>query len=247
MACCLGVSFARAGFFDEKASGWHWYQEPEMEALNTPEESQHKAIDKGMTATELVKAYQKKLEERLHMALVNPSYHNVMTYQKLQKELMDRAENFSRTWMQVVYHNPGLDHTLVSPVNHKARHLHLDQEKIEIANTIKNLSEDYGLFFFFSSQCAYCHQFAPIVKQFSNTYGWKVLAISADGGGIEGFKNVTKDNGLVQQWRVETLPALFAVNPHTGHVIPIAYGMTSLDEMEIRVMALMAQPQKDTQ
>jgi hypothetical protein len=34
------------------------------------------------------------------------------------------------------------------------------------------------------------------------------------------------------------MPALFAVNPNTGHVIPIALGMTSIDQMEIRIMSL---------
>jgi hypothetical protein len=35
------------------------------------------------------------------------------------------------------------------------------------------------------------------------------------------------------------LPALFAVNPKTGDVVPVAYGLTSLDQMENRIMTLL--------
>jgi conjugal transfer pilus assembly protein TraF len=248
MGFFINLPFAQAGFFGERTNGWHWYQAPDL-ALEEIIEANPRAnnVLPPMTATDIVKAYQKELEKRLHTAWVNPSFKNIEGYQRLQKDMMDRAENFSKSWMQVVYNNPELDHTIISPVNQKARHIHLDQEKREIAEKIKNLSENYGLFFFFSSNCEYCHQFAPIVKRFSETYGWDVLAISADGGRIEGFKNTTNDNGLLQTWGVQVLPALFAVDPNTGHVIPIAYGMTSLDEMEMRIMALIEETHKDNQ
>jgi conjugal transfer pilus assembly protein TraF len=152
--------------------------------------------------------------------------------------MIDRSKTFSEVWMQTVFQNPYLDHTLVSPVNQKARHIQLDLQKQQLKNLITNLSKDYGLFFFFGSNCEYCHGFAPIVKQFSQNYGWEVLAISVDGGALKEFPNPVKDNGLLQQWNVEMLPALFAVNPNTGHVIPIAYGMISLDQMETRIITL---------
>ena len=158
----------------------------------------------------------------------------------MQQDLMRRSEIFSKKWMQVVYQNPELDHTLVAPVNQKARHIYLDQEKEQRRLAIQNLKEDYGLFFFFSSDCDYCYQFAPIVRQFSKNYGWEVIAISADGGGIPGFQNIVLDNGLLTQWKVKVLPSLFAVNPKTGDVLPISYGLTSLDDMETRVMTLLS-------
>ena len=52
------------------------------------------------------------------------------------------------------------------------------------------------------------------------------------------FPNVQPDNGLAQAWGIRVLPALFAVNPQTREAVPVAYGLTSLDDMETRVMAL---------
>jgi conjugal transfer pilus assembly protein TraF len=228
-----------ASFFAGKSEGWHWYQDPNFES---PEEksSQKDVPDVSLlTPTEVIQSYQKVLEQKLHRALVYPTFKNIKDYQEMQQDLTRRSEMFSKKWMQVVYQNPELDHTLVAPVNQKAKHIYLDQEKEQRRLAIQSLKEDYGLFFFFSSQCDYCHQFAPIVRQFSETYGWEVIAISADGGTIPGFQNIVPDNGLLVQWKVKVLPSLFAVNPKTGDVLPISYGLTSIDEMENRVMTLL--------
>jgi conjugal transfer pilus assembly protein TraF len=123
-------------------------------------------------------------------------------------------------------------------VNHQARHIQIDQEKKRTQRTIQGLSQEYGLFFFFSGSCPYCHQFAPIVKRFSELYGWNVIAISLDGESIKEFPHAESDNGLFELWGIKSLPALFAVNPRTQEVVPIAQGLTSLDEMETRIMTL---------
>ena len=157
----------------------------------------------------------------------------------MQNDLMNRSKIFATVWMQNVFQNPELDHTLISPVNQQARHLHLDLGKERRRKTIQNLSQTYGLFFFFTGDCPYCHQFAPIVKLFADTYGWEVIAISVDGGSVAEFPNAQTDNGLFQSWNIKVLPSLFAVNPKTQETIPVAYGLTSLDDMENRIMALL--------
>jgi conjugal transfer pilus assembly protein TraF len=152
---------------------------------------------------------------------------------------MKRSKTFATVWMQNVFQNPELDHTLVSPVNQQGRHLQIDLEKNRTVNVIKDLSTTFGLFFFFSSDCPYCHQFAPIVKRFADTHEWEVIAISIDGGSLAEFPNAQTDNGLFQAWGVKVLPSLFAVNPKTQEAIPIAYGLTSLDDMETRIKTLL--------
>jgi taurine--2-oxoglutarate transaminase len=47
-----------------------------------------------------------------------------------------------------------------------------------------------------------------------------------------------KDNGLFTAWEVKVLPSLYAVNPSTKTVIPVAFGVTAMDEMENRIMTL---------
>jgi conjugal transfer pilus assembly protein TraF len=246
MECFLVPKTSATHFFGEHARGWHWY---EYIPLLIPEErDQQEGQEKGgqeqkvrsslSTPTELVKAYRKELESRLHAAWVNPTPQNVKAYQKMQQDLTDRSKIFSTIWMQNVFSNPELDHTLVSPVNQQGRHIQIDLEKRRTFKVIKNLSETFGLFFFFAEHCSYCHQFAPIVKKFAETYGWKVIAISVDGGSLPEFPHAEADNGLFHAWGIKALPSLFAVNPKTQEAIPVAYGLTSLDDMETRIMAL---------
>jgi len=234
----------QAGFFDHHAEGWHWYETLPLEGVLEDNKLEEKTTvpnttpAKLKTSSELVKAYKQELEKRLHQAWMNPTPQNLKAYQEMQKDMMTRSERFSNTWMQVVYENPSLDHTTVAPVNQKARHVYLDEDKKHTFETIKALSETYGLFFFFRGDCHYCHQFAPIVKTFSKTYGWEVIAISQDGESLKEFPDVQPDNGLFTAWKIEVLPSLYAVNPNTGHVLPIAFGLTSLDQMEERIMTL---------
>jgi len=235
---CYGDSF-----FGEHARGWHWYEPfPILEdQLEQKEEEQKKEEITPLppkTPSELIKAYREELESRLHKAWVYPTPQNVKAYQVMQKDLTDRSKIFSTVWMQNVFQHPELDHTLKSPVNQQGRHLQIDLEKDRTNKTIQSLSEEFGLFFFFSGDCPYCHQFAPIVKRFSENYGWEVMAISVDGGSLTEFPNAQHDNGLFQAWGIKVLPSLFAVNPKTKEAIPIAYGLTSLDEMENRIMTL---------
>lgn len=240
---CLQSCYGEA-FFNDHARGWHWYEpvqmlEDQLEEKLEDEKTAEKTQSQIKTPTELIKAYRQELEARLHKAWVYPTPQNIQSYQAMQKDLMNRSKIFATVWMQNVFQHPELDHTLISPVNQQARHLQIDLTKERTRKTIQQLSQTYGLFFFFSSNCPYCHQFAPIVKRFAENYGWKVIAISVDGGKLNEFPDAEIDNGLFEIWGLKALPALFAVNPSTKRSIPIAYGLTSLDEMENRIMTLL--------
>jgi conjugal transfer pilus assembly protein TraF len=233
-----------ASFYNDRSRGWHWYEHIPLESTIKEEEKNLQIPSPApapKTPAEIMANYRKELENRLSNAWINPTPQNIQKYQIMQKDMMERSQEFSKGWMQNVFANPDLDHTLVAPVNQKARHLHLDQQKERIKQKIQELRQSYGLFFFFSTNCRYCHEFAPIVKAFSENYGWEVLAISVDGGKLEAFPQAVTDNGLMEAWGVKALPALFAVNPTTEEVIPLAYGMVSLDQIENRLMTLVEQ------
>lgn len=238
------VTVDAEAFFGDHSRGWHWYETlplPPEEANAEEEDSQKRDTPSPApqkSPREIVKAYREELENRLNAAWLSPTPANLRSYQEMQKDMLDRSNDFSTSWIQNVFQNPDLDHTLVSPVNQQGRHLQIDLEKQRMASIIQNLSQNYGLFFFFSSDCPYCHQFAPIVKRFAQTYGWDVIAISVDGGSIAEFPNAEPDNGLFQTWDIKALPSLYAVNPQTQEAIPIAHGLTSMDEMENRIMTL---------
>ncbi len=224
---------SKTAFYEDKARGWFWYEDPRLK-----EEGESKS------PTERAKSYIEKIKQELEdkkaVALVNPTHKTIYNYMQAQKQVMDRSELFSKKWLEVLYTNPEeLDYTVKYPTMQAARHIAIDKEKKEREERIKALSESYGLFFFFAGSCSYCHGFAPIVQQFSKKYGWKVLAISLDGGAIKEYPNAQRDNGIAKTLNIKSLPTLIAVCPKTGKTILLSAGMTAFDQIEKRLDVLM--------
>ena len=235
------ITAKEKGYFDMHEKGWHWYQaEPEVskKTEKKDEKGENLVQTYPQNPIEELKAYQKRLEEAKAMAVMHPSKENVEKYQYLQYEALERANKFSNVWMENVYTNPELNYALIVPTSQKARHVYLHEKEKEKIEKITELSKEYGLFYFFKKGCEYCKEFGPIVKRFSEKYNWEVLAISEFGEENELFERNVRDNGLADRWGVSTYPSVFAVNPNTGDVIPIANGMISIEEMEERIMLI---------
>jgi conjugal transfer pilus assembly protein TraF len=229
----------KGGFWDRKAEGWHWYEVFSRDAQREPPPAQEAKIPP--TPTQTLATFKAEVTRRLHRALVEPSFQNVKAYQMIQKILVDRSETFAKRWLEVLYQTPELDETVRYPISQAARHIYLDRRVQETTQVMKTLSKRYGLLFFFKGDCPYCHQFAPLVKQFSNTYGWSVLAVSLDGSSLKEFPGSQRDNGAASKLNIEQVPALVAVNPQTGHLVPVSYGMQSVDQLEERFRLLREQ------
>jgi conjugal transfer pilus assembly protein TraF len=116
--------------------------------------------------------------------------------------------------------------------------VYYDEQAKAFSKHMKIFSQEYGLFFFFRQNCTYCHNFAPIVKRFSQKYGWSVLPISLDGGSLPEFPNARRDNGMAARLQITHVPALIALHPKTGKLLPLAYGMISESEIERRIEML---------
>lgn len=234
----------KGAFFERHAEGWHWYDTLRVESLseslnddNVGEKKEKNDLTlHPQTPTEKIENQRKALEKKLHAAIIEPTRENLMAYIIAQRALMDQSQRFSEEWKKVVMAIPSLDETLIHPVDQNARHVYYDERSKELSKRIKALAQEYGLFFFFRKNCSYCHHFAPIVKRFSQKYGWSVLAISIDGGVLPEFPEARRDNGISARLQVSHVPALIAFHPKTKQLIPLAYGMISESEIEERVL-----------
>lgn len=229
MLVCLLPTLSEARFFEQRAEGWHWYETKPIE-----EEDEQKQL---ATAEANISAMRKELERRLNLAIDNPTRDNITNYIRLQKQVTDKSQRFASNWMKVIYTTPELDESIKSPVNQSSIHVYHSLQQAEREQLIRNLAQEYGLFFFFKSSCKFCEAFAPTVKRFSDKYGFKVMAIAMDGGQLEGF-TILPDNGMATKLGVTVAPAVIALNVRTRRLIPIAYGMISEADMETRIEAL---------
>lgn len=229
----ITVSAASAAFFERHAEGWHWYQSLSDNIVEKNEQDTDPTSPQ--TPTQAIENQKKELETKLHAAIIEPTREKIIAYIVAQKALMDQSQKFSEAWKQVVMTTPSLDETIHYPVDQNARHIYYEEKHKQLSQSIKALAQEYGLFFFFRKNCPYCHHFAPVVKRFAQKYGWSVLAISMDGGKLPEFPEAKRNNGIAERLQVLHVPALIAVHPKTGKLIPLAYGMVSESEIEKRV------------
>lgn len=246
------LSHAHATFYNRHAEGWHWYEPlrsgkveevPLHESIVKKEDKpKSKTPDKSKPQNDptiQLEAFKKEVERLKAVAVLNPTTQNVMAYMVIQKDLMERSTRFAQKWMEVVYQTPGLDYTLHHPTSQVGRHVYLDQTRETMEKKIRSLSQSHGLFFFYSGSCPYCKQFAPIVKSFAAKYHWEVLGISLDGNILPEFPDSKIDNGSAGALGVKVVPALLAVEPRSGKVIPLSHGLSTHDQIEDRIRVLM--------
>jgi len=234
-------------YWSDSWRGWHFYEAP------TPEEHEHPLPPSKAKATappaqpprapELVEfeRLQKTLEETRNIAIMRPSEANVRRYMELESQVVARASYFADIAQRVAWATPQLDPTLLGrPVNAKALEVFDQAELVDRSRTIADLGKDHVLFFFYRSDCPYCHAFAPILAAFQARHGIQVVAISVDGGPLPSFPNARPDNGIATTLKVSQVPAVFLAQPFTGKISPIGFGVLSESQLLERITTVSA-------
>ncbi len=232
-------------FFDTHAEGWHWYApEPkEEEKKSAPTPTTNPSTSQSDDPLSQMATVTKAVNEAKAEAVLNPTPENVANYIAIQNAVTQNAAKFSQTWQQVIWQNPNLNYSLNHPTSQIAKDAYLDTKRQANTTELKRIANQYGLFFFFAGSCPYCHRFAPIIKDLQTQYGFSVIPISLDGGGLPEYPNPQHDNGQAQKFGVTRWPSLFLVNPDKRQIIPITYGLIGEDELTNRLVTLVAQVQ----
>lgn len=206
--------------------GWLWYKEPPSPS---PKEFPG---PKSHTPTDVIESIKRTFERATAEALLSPTFTNVERLHRLQTEILNRADVFSRVWEWVTLKDASHWHK-ARHTNRVHRDIYTKDETQKREENLRMMARSYGLFLLFKTNCPYCHAFAPIVKTFADTYGFVVKAISMDGGRLAPFPKMSLDNGTIQRLNPEGIfPALFLINPKTKDVIPLSWGLNALSILE---------------
>ena len=236
----ITIAQANSYFYHEQQQGWHWYDNPVKEKTieQQSQRSEPPINSPPYKSIEELNALKQTVENAKAQAVLEPTPKNVKTYIELQNEVQQKASEFARIWQTVLWSNPTLDVSLQKPTNQLARQVYADEHQTDKALAIQQLAQDYGFFYFFRSDCPYCQAFSPILKQFEALYNINIMAISLDGKAVPEYPTAKMDNGAGQKLGVNTVPALFAVSPQNQSVIPITFGLISVDELAERLWQL---------
>lgn len=237
-------SVAKNPFWDEYRRGWHFYEDPEIEIVPAPRPPPKAGKPQGDTrAPELIEfeRLQKRLEEFRNIAIIRPTESNVRRYMELEARVVRQASYFSDVAQRVAWSTPDLDMTLQGrPVNARAIEV-FDREQAQTRNqSLASLSRTHVLFFFFRSDCPYCHAFAPTLEAFQARHGIQIVPISVDGGGLPNFPQFRRDNGISRTLQVTQVPALFLAEPFSGTITPIGFGVLSESQLVERIATVTA-------
>ena len=239
-------------YWRDRERGWFWYDDPLPERNDGP-----KPRPKGVPTisvptapkkpNELVEfeALQKRVEDLRNIAIINPSEQNIRNYLNIQNFVIEKASTFADVAQRVIWATPELDPTVTGrPVNAKALEVFDREQAGARTNTVAQLAQTHALFFFFRSDCPYCHQFAPLLKDFEAKFGLRIIPISVDGGGLPEFRSPRVDNGIARTLDVRQVPALFLAEPRGGKITPLGYGVLSESELLERIYVV-TQPDAD--
>lgn len=107
---------------------------------------------------------------------------------------------------------------------------------------------DYTLVLFMQSECIYCRQFDPLLKQWADMRGFKVFVYSLNGQGDPSFPDaIPAPQSVVQTFFGSGIPVmtptLFLVEVNTLKTAPLAQGLTPLPEIENRLHRTLAAAQ----
>jgi len=248
VALCLLLGFSHAQAWDYSSSWdcdrenrflWYCHKPPEEQPPDTSPPIQADNPSEGTQALKELERIQQDLKEKRAVAILQPSIENIVAYIEAQERMMDRASLFSDVWRRVLWQNPSLDYSLRNPINNTAIDMQRSFRNVALNDTMAAIAKDWGLFFFFRSDCPYCHKLAPVLSDLSGQYGITVFPISLDGVGIPEYPNPAVDHkGLITQLGISQVPALVLGNVRDRRMIPIGTGLISRQDIIERIYVL---------
>lgn len=181
----------------------------------------------------------KNLPVYLDRAIDQPTLDNVRRYRYLERLAMDRSSAYSDTSARLTLLDPLLDEQRVSPLTAVAKATRSREIEADRRRILGRIAAESGLWFFFRSDCPYCHAQVAALEAIRNVHGFSVLPISVDHLPLVNgaFPNFVRDQGHAAKLGVQVTPALYLVN-RDGSVLPLATGLQTMDQLEYRITEL---------
>lgn len=217
-------------YFDRHREGWFWWEQ-----IKPPQKREKKSPPKILSPT--LKEIREQTEVFLNRAIEAPTEENVLAYVAYQRLVMQRAEEFSRTWQRVLWQHPDLDPTVENPIVTAGLTAANAEQARKRDLALSQLAQTAGLLYFFSGDCPLCEIESPLLASFAETYGFSVVAVSVDGAADSVFSGAKVDRGAAGKLGVEKTPAIFLARP-PSEVLRVGTGLLSVEDLAGRLYRL---------
>ncbi|AJF08312.1 conjugal transfer protein TraF [Geoalkalibacter subterraneus] len=249
------LGFSEGRWFERKAEGWFWYEQPEVpEEEKEPEppsivvkpkekepvpEEKEPEIKKEQGPAPLSAAWMREnLPKYRDLAVDNPTPENVSMYLYLQKYALDKSQVFADVAKSVVISDAVLDANTRRPLSSFGGEQKNKETRRARAKVLHAISKQAGLWFFYQSGCGQCEVQEPVLFSLKERYGIEIYPVSIDGSAPPAgmFKNYVVDQGQAQKLGVQKTPAIFLVRPESMDFLPLGQTTMARDMLEERIL-----------
>jgi conjugal transfer pilus assembly protein TraF len=260
---------AYAGFYDGKAQGWFWYEDPVQVIPEEPKKEEPKKEEpkkeepKKQEVNKITEIIQKQEEKKgppplsstwikenlprfIAEAQDNPTKENIEMVLLLNRVAIDKGQVFAEKAKEITMLDPVLSGRGMFPQSMTERQYEYTSIAHVEDSIVKKLSTDVGFWFFFHHDCVYCVKQAPVMADLERLYGFKTVGISLDGKGLPGTQfenNFISDNGKSEKLglNIMTTPSIYVVHTKTKKMAFVGAGYTIGDSIKENVIAVAKQ------
>lgn len=230
-------------FYKDRERGWFWHEsmettvdpespplEPQPMVLAPPKEQVALNVD-------WLKENMPILRDR---AINNPTDENLANYAYSQRLWLDMSTRFANRMTDYMVTETMLDESQRRPTAAFALNAFQEERAVVVKEAIAEVKQNSrGIFFFFASDCGYCHKMLPVLLEFKRRHQIEILAISLDGRtipGMEAFQVVADpEHRVAQQFNVSLTPTLHLVaNDNSAELV--VEGLKPLNDIEDRLL-----------
>ena len=231
----MGMFNATVSVAAYRAQGWSWYNSAAVD-YSDDDESATKQVTVTqkvpMSYSQQLADFQAYYKESYDKAVITQNVEDVAYAAHLNKWMIEQSKSYGAALKEALLKYPELSHELKFPTAQVARQVAYQEEKKEQGRAIKELSEKYGLFYFYRGADPYDQAMASSVQDLADQYGISLIGFPVDGQALKAIKNNHTYTNQMQTMGVKALPALFLVDPVHRKSKALAYGFIAQDDVK---------------
>lgn len=235
--CCL---IAVKLYANEAPKGFLWYNLQENPKKMPRKENRGIAFNQ-LSFTDKDAVLRFYTMEALHKARHTKSIADMRIFLSLQDYWLKESSRFSQLFQKTMLSFPQYDYTVTHPTSNLGAKMMDEMREKNRKKVIERLSNSHGLLFFYRGSNPYDQKQIPIVRDFCKRFNLSLIPVSVDGTLANEFALSRLDHGQANTLGVRYFPALILVNPHTKNTLPVVYGLTTQDVLELRLVQVATQ------
>lgn len=234
-----GHNFWNSNIWEEPDRGFLFYEPPQADKRQPAKRPDAQRSRRSLADITDHDELKREREQRLKLAVMNPTPANMRAYLEANTIMMQKSAMFADMWRRTVWQNSEFDFNVQNPQANFAQTSIKYERELKKKQAVADIARDYGVFFFARSDCPYCKLQAPVLRELSRQFGIEVMAITLDGGAIEGFPDARPDNGVsfrVSQGQgIQMVPALYLIARNSPEAVLLGAGVLAMDEIVERI------------